>query len=513
MPKQKTSNSTKTVTILDTETPTPTPIEKQQEFEYKYFKLDTSKLVSLIKKDLQATNEGSAFLSQYNKEDIMRYLQSPVASEKIIRQISNLLYNLSPQYKRILKYFVDMTRFDYVLDMNSLKLIELPKKEVLEKYLKTGKYLETMNIKHEFNKITNTCFIEDTFFGYIYSTNHSYIIQKLDPNYCRVNGWADGVRTFQFSFDFFNNTKNKELLETYYAPEFKEKYELYKENGRDYKWQELSLDRTICIKLNETLEYSVPFFANIFPDLFDLSDYKLLRKMREEMNNYVILVAKIPYLSKSDTANAFALHMDDAITYGNKAISSLPEGVGFILSPYDEVTDIHLGNTNQMDNNAVEDAEKSLFNAVGINDSLFNSDKISEESIRKSIQSDENIVFSLYRQFERWTNRTLKLNLDDNFKIRIINSTEYNHEELAKEFKEASQYGLPFVNEWGAVLGKSPLEFYMSLHLQNNIFDYENSLIPVKSSNTMSPDKVNGRTPQDASGGGDTGKKLPKENE
>ena len=487
------------------------PNTEQKEFEYKYFKLDTTKLVSLMQKDLQVTNEGTAFLSQHKKEDVMNYLQSPVASYKILKQISNLLYNLSPQYKRLLHYLSDMARYDHIIDINNTRLIELPKEQILNKYLKTIKYVDVMNIKHEFSKITKTIFIEDVFYGYDYSTEHSYFIQKLNSDYCRLNGWADGTRTFQFDFSFFNTTKNKELLDTYYAPEFKEKYELYREDTKNNRWQELSVERSICIKLNEELDYPIPFFASVFPDIFDLADYKLLKKAKEELQNYVILVGKIPYLTKSDKANDFGLLLDDAISFGNKTMNALPDGVGFVLSPYDDVKDIHLGNKDQVNSNSVADAEKYFWDSSGVNQAIFNSDKITEESIRKSIVADETIIFTLYRQLERWINRRLKLTLNDDFKVRILNTTEYNYAELAKNFKDACIYGLPFVNEWGASLGKTPLEFEMSVHLQNNVLNYSDRLKPLTSSNTLSPDKINGRPAQDSTGADNTGKKIVKE--
>jgi len=508
--KKKDSQNTQTLITEPLEPASPTAITQQKEFEYKYFKLDTSKLVSLIKKDLQATNEGSAFLSQYNKEDVMRYLQSPVASEKIIRQISNLLYNLSPQYKRLLHYLSSMARFDHIVNINNITLLEQPKEQVKNKYLKSIKYLENMNIKHEFSKITDTLFIQDIFFGYDYSTDHSYYIQPLPTDYCRVNGWADGVRTFEFDFSYYNSTKNREELDTNYAPEFKEKYELYKEKGKDYRWQELTLENSVCLKLNESLSYSIPFFASVFPDVFDLQDYKLLTKARTELENYVILIGKIPYIKNSDTVNSFQLLLDDAISFGNKLSGVLPPSAGFALSPYETVEAIHLGDKNQVANNTLADAEKSFWDACGVNQSIFNSDKVTEESIRKSIVADETIIFKLYKQFERWLNRKIKLCLNNDFAVKIIDSTYYNHLELAKAFKEQSIYGLPLKREICAVLGQSPLEMECSIKMEE-VLSLDKRLFPLTSSNTLSPDKVNGRPAQDSTGADNTGKKIVKD--
>lgn len=496
-------------TKLDKQIPINTQEEANKEFELKYFKLDTSKLVSLMKKDLTSTTEGTAFLANHKKEDVMRYLQSPIASEKILRQISSLLYNLSPQYKRLLHYFADMARYDYVIDINNTRLLELPKEDVLKKYLKATKYIDIMNIKHEFSKITKTIFIEDVFYGYTYSTDHSYFIQKLDPDYCKLNGWADGVRTFVFDFSYFNG-KRKELLDTQYANEFKERYEKYKENAKDFRWQELSLENSICIKLNEELDYVIPFFAAIFPDIFDLQDYKLLKKAKEELQNFVILVAKIPYLKDAGVANNFSLLMDDAIAFGNKAMQQLPDQCGFILSPYEEVTDIHLGSKNQVDSNSVADAEKYFWDSAGVNQAIFNSDKVTEESIRKSIVSDEGLIFSLYKQYSRWINRKVKLSLNDDFKARLLDTTTFNYLEYTKRLKEMAMYGIPVKREIYASLGGSPLEMQSAISMENNILGLQDVLKPLISSNTQSG-KDNGRPPQDATGGDSTGKKIAQE--
>lgn len=485
----------------------------QQEFQYKYFKLDVSKLTSLINKELSNTSEGSALLQQYKKEDIIKYIQSPISSQKILRQISNLLYNLSPQYKRLLHYIADMARYDFIINLNSLKFLEMSKEEVMKKYLKMCKTIENMSIKHEFNKITKNILVEDTFFGYTHETESSFTIQRLNPDFCRVCGWADGVRRFQFDFNYFNNTKNKELLDTYYAPEFKERFETYKNsNDKNLRWQELSLEYSICIKMNEILDYSIPFFASIFPDIFDLQDYKLLKKAKEELQNFVILVAKIPYLKESGVANNFSLLMDDAINFSNKAMQQLPDQCGYILSPFEEITDIHLGTKDQVNNNSVADAEASFWNASGTNMALFNSDKITEESVRRSIQVDENMVFSLYRQYERWLNRKIKLCYSQDFSAKILETTQFNCGEVFKRLKEAATVGEPSKREMSAVLGKTPLETEMSIYLENKILDYTNKFEPLISSNTMSPDKVNGRPAQKAEGSdGTTGKKQVEE--
>ena len=494
-----------------TETPTPQ--------ELHYFKLNTNKLVNLVQKDLllnlRSNLEGRTFLANHTKKDIINYLQAPATSEKMLRQISNLLYNLSPQYKRLLHYISGMARFDHVIDINSTSLINTtnePKEpdKISKKYYKHANFINNMNIKHEFNKILKIMLLEDTFFGYDYSTNNSYFIQKLNPEFCRLHGWADGTRVFQFDFTFFNNTYNRNLLETYYAPEFKERYEKYKELGKDYRWQELDTDRAICLKFNEETEYSVPFFASVFPDIFDLQDYKLLHKVNVEMQNSVLIVGKIPYLKSSEVSNSFALQLDDAVAFGQKIIQEIPDFSSFLLSPYESVDAIHLGDKNSMLKNPVTEAEASFWSSSGVNMAIFNSDKISEESIRKSIQADENVIFSVYRQFERWLNRKIKLSVDSEFRVRILDTTQFNYGEVFKRYKEAAIYGIPVKRELYASLGGNPIDMQSAIIMENEILKLHDVLNPLISSNTQSGASDNGRPPQDASGADNTGKKIIK---
>lgn len=486
--------------------------DTQQEHELKYFKINTTSLKKLIKDELKATSQGTAFLGSHKKEDIIGYIQNPIASEKILRQISNLLYNLSPQYKRLIHYFSDMARYDHIININNKRVMNMNSNLALEKYLKTCKYVDTMNIKHEFDKITKCVFREDVFYGYDYSSEHSFMIQKLNPDNCRISGIADGTFVFEFDFAYFKG-RNNSKLNTQYGEEFREKYDIY-ENDKTKRWQELNLDRSICIKLSEDVDYPIPFFVGMFPDIFDLQDYKLLKKAREELQNYVVLVAKIPYKKnkEGDRANDFALTLDSAIEFGNKANESLPDQAGFILSPYEDVDAIHLGN-KQSDNNSVAEAEEVVWDSAGVNKAIFNSSKISEESIRKSIVADENIVFGMYRQYERWLNRKLKLNINDDFKVRILNSTSYNYGEFYKHLKESASYGMPFKREVSAVLGQSPYEMNMSIHLENDILNLSDRLEPLQSSNTLSPDKKDPNRPEREIDGGSNGEGQEKQEE
>ena len=477
--------------------------------ELEKFKVNMRALTKVINSELRNNLDGNALLRNYDKKSMLELLEAPASNADELRNLNLLMYNLSPHYKRILHYFIDMTRFDYVVDVSKLEGLSRTPSVLHQKYLETIETLDKYNLKHEFHKMTATAFMEDVFYGYDYETSDSYVVQKLDPGYCRLKpGYVDSVRTFEFDFSFFNG-KRKALLDEGYDPEFKQKYEIY-DNDRKNRWQELDPARTYCIKLSDEVDYAVPFFSSLFPDIFDIHDYKLLKKAKVELENYVVLFAKIPYLKNNDIANAFALHGDDAEEYGNEIAMMLPDQVGFAVSPFDNVDAVYLSDKSAKAEDSVERAEKSLFSSAGVSEALFSSDNISEESIRKSIKADENVIFGLYRQLERNINKKIKLNHDESFKVRIMNTTEFNYLEVSRYLSECAMYGVPVKRELCAVLGQTPMEMESSLNLES-VLNLEERFVPLKSSNTMSPDKEGGRPTKDATGADSGGAKAEDE--
>ena len=151
---------------------------------------------------------------------------------------------------------------------------------VRKKYIDTVNFLEVMNLEHELSKVSLMCWLEDTFYGYEYRLKDSYFIQMLNPDYCQISSIEDGVFNFQFDFSYFN-TRKAELDR--FDPEFKEKYEIYLSNRRNKRWQELDSNKTICIKINENFDYSVPPLSGILESLYDIEDFKQLKKARTEL--------------------------------------------------------------------------------------------------------------------------------------------------------------------------------------------------------------------------------------
>lgn len=452
--------------------------------------LSYMKTAKLILKDLQRTQQEYNFFKKYKKEDVIRWLESPAVHERELRNASIYLYNASNHYKRLINYFSKMALFSYQIIPSRLdpELTDLVKFKKC--YRNTLNFVDNMNIKHEFLKIMNTVFREDIFYGYEYSSKDSYFIKKLPPDYCQISSTEDGVLNFAFDFAYFDNRKDK--LDAW-GEEFQEKYELFKRDSKR-KWQEIDSFRSICIKLNEDIDYPIPPFIGVLGSLFDLEDYKSLKKVKEEIGNYKLLSLKIPL----DEDGNYQFDYNEALKFYNMLGAVLPENIGLALTPL-ELDEHSFDQSKQSAVNAVAEAEDTFWGSTGVSSLLFSSTKSGASVINNSIKSDEEIVFALLRQFERWMNYKLKCQSGIyKFKILLLDATIYNRNEFLEQLVRNAAYGIPVVGAISALLGYSPGDTSAVLFLENEVLQYHQRLIPLSNSHSMGvklADKKQGRPP------------------
>jgi hypothetical protein len=98
LPKTTTTNTKNTSTKTNTNQPLAIP------------KLDFSKLTKLILQDLNdpSNKKGLTFFTKFTREDVVKYLEKPQNYVKQIRQMSNYLYVVSQQYRRLINYFAKL---------------------------------------------------------------------------------------------------------------------------------------------------------------------------------------------------------------------------------------------------------------------------------------------------------------------------------------------------------------------------------------------------------------------
>ncbi len=455
-----------------------------KEDELKKVPISFAQLSKLIYNDLEKSTSKSSIIRKYDRDSIIRFLESPKNSQKQLRELSNFLYITSPHYRRLIQHFANMLRFDHVVEPYDLNIDKVDMDKFKKQFDKTAKMIDIMNLPHEMQKALRIAFREDVFFGYEHSTEDSYFIQKMNPDYCRISSVEDGIFNYEFDFSFFDIADNHVEL---YPIEFQIKYRIYKSQSNKTlkRWQELDGKNTICLKINDEIDYPLPPFGTIFEALYDIEDTKRISKINAKMDNYMILTQHIPIDDKNGEADKFLIDLDTAISFHNKAVESLPDEVGLVTSPM-KIEAIKLERKNN-ESDYVAKAEKEFYNATGVSQMLFNGDNKSSSSLNKSIISDEQIVFSVLRQIERWVNRKLKYQSTKyKFKVKLLNTTEYNHQEVTESYLKAAQYGMPVIQELAATMGISPSALGSKVFLENDVLKLHEKLTPLSSSHTQS---------------------------
>lgn len=446
--------------------------------------LKFAKSSKVMLRDLNSSLSTDQTYSKYSKEQVVTYIANPVTYEKQLRDMSRYLFNISCQYRRLIQYFANMLTYAYILYPLNLDSKDVDEDKFYKQYLKAKESVDVMNIRHEFAKILNVAFTEDVFYGYINETSGNFMIQQLNPEYCKIDSVVDGVYSFSWNSSYFNG---KEALLAFYDPEFTTAYNAYKEDSAK-RWAELDPKRSICIKINETNLTPIPPFVSLFSALADIEDYRAITKNASEISNYKALSLKMPV----DSDGNLQLPKSLCIEFYNALLDVLPENIGAFLTPM-EVSDWSFEKSGGLsDTDLVAKAEDAFFRSSGTNGLLFGSGSDPTSSaLQMSIKSDEEICFRVLRQLERWVNGRLKsISGNVKFQINFLDVTIFNRQEMNDMYMKLGQYGMPVRMAIAATADFTPGMTEGMSYLENVLLKLSDNEIPLKSSNVQSGDEA-----------------------
>ena len=445
---------------------------------------------SLQDKIVQLTNLSkteSITYSTFSKDKLRNYLKNPKTNEQNLRELSQFLYRMSNQYRRIIHYYAEM------IDLNAYMVIPIrdygdtsdKKEQYLKRYNTTLKYIRKMNMSSQIMKCLITAWREDAFFGYVYEDNDSFYIMPLEGKYCRISSVNyDGSLNFAFDFSYFRS--HSDDLD-YWDEEFTKKYALYQENVRDNRWQELDRDRTICLKVNvDDVHLVIPPFVQLFSQIIDLIDLQSIQSVKDELSIYKLLVARMETLSGTDEPDDFAVDVDTAMDYYTKLESNLPECVSSCISPLPIDVIEFKGNTTE-DVDMISNSMSNLFKAAGVAQILDAEHLSGDEAFKAAILADANMALKiLLPQIQVWHNHYLQNHVRNACPIKYIEVTPSTKETVMAQYAEAAQYGVPVKLAYASLLGLDPLEANSLTYLENDCLGLTENWLPLQSSHTQS---------------------------
>lgn len=443
--------------------------------------------------DLANTSGGR--YTVYNKESLRTALQNPLSEQnsKTLRQLSQFLYHLSSQYRRIIAYYasqVDLTAYTVVPNISMTE--EVDAESMLSNYENVLRMLEKMNMPMRIYNILVSTWREDVFYGYIYYEEgeqdlNQFIIAPLNGDYCRISSVNyDGTLNFAFDFSFFTGA-NEAYLQ-WWDKEFTTLYNKYKADPK-LRWQELSPDRTVCFKANyDQTDRVIPPFAPLLESIIDLVDLRAIVNVQDQLDIYKLLVAKIDTLSGTQDVDDFAIALTTAVEFYNKMLDVLPDQIGLVLSPM-TIEPITFDRSATDNTNAVSTAMENVFASSGGSQVLDSKRLTGSSAVRAALIADGLMATRpLLHQIEARVNRFLDFVIPNNgMRVKYMEDvTPFTKEEKIKQVKEAATLGVAGSKlMYSSLMGISPLDSYALGVLENDVLRLHEKWMPLQTSYTQ----------------------------
>lgn len=417
----------------------------------------------------------TGYIGNVKLEDAELALKYPRQGWRILLSVSDELMRISPHYFRLNSLYSNMALCCWGIDLYDIK--ENANINTIKKlYGALAAKLENMNLKHEFSKIMKVIPYQDIYCGLSFENQSDFFIQQVSFNICKLYEIQDGIYNFKIDLSAIQPQK----LSAY--PDYVQQAYIDFRDGKIANWYKPPADKQICIKLNSQWIYPYPILIGLVRDILDLDIYKKLKLQSARTDNYKAIMIKVPI--DESTVDKPLITPETLGIFAEINRESLTDDIGLIHTLGSDGEAISFKDSSNTRNN-VSDAIDELYNSSGQTKELFNGSS-SGTAVTLSIENDAGFIYGLYRQFERWMNRYIKLRKYNKstfkFYFYLLDITIFNRDNVSKRYKEACTLGATVIDKWLATIDMTPSRMLGSYILHKDIFDFQNNFIPLSSS-------------------------------
>lgn len=462
-------------------------------------KLTFTQLQQLIQRDVTKTLNKT--YTQYTQDLTRTYLQNPASSLSNIIELSRFMERNSTLYKKILTYYATAPLFYYSLIQENDLSKTISTSKSLKDYYTVAKYLNNFNIKTEFFNAIYCTVRDGIFVGFVYTSEEGTFMLPLDVKYCRVYGkTSDGQWIVYFDATYFNSGSNKVFVtgdeegNGAWDNVFVDGFRAY-EADTNARWFRLPPERTFCMIAGSDDQFDVPLplMAGLFIELMNLEDLENLVNSQTELENYKILVSKIPLVNGTDSVDDFAISLDLATVFNQQLAAQTPELVAAVTSPMDlDVISFENSNSTK-DTDDLAQSINNLFNNAGVSQLVVAGGSSSNSiALSHAIQNDMANVWIYVNRIESWLNYFIKMNISEGYRLRIHHITWYNRDTYIGFLKECATLGDNPTDYIVCATGKTPYEVINNVRFNATVLNINQWLVPLSSTYTKSGDDEGG---------------------
>jgi hypothetical protein len=443
----------------------------------------------------------TGYIGDISMRDVETALKYPKQGWKILLSVSEELMRVSPYYYRMNTLYSNMALFCWWIDLYDVK--ENVKVETMKKtYSALAAKLENMNLKHEFSKIMKVIPHQDIYCGLAFENQSDFFFQQINYSICELYQVQDGLYNFRINLGGID-ARNIDAYPNYVKKAYVDWLESVK-NGiatLESQWYTPPADKQICLKLNSQWKYPYPILISLIKDILDLNIYKKLKLQSARTDNYKAIAVEVPI--DESAVDKPLLTPDTLGIFAEINRESMTDDIGLLHTLGSGATPISFKDSSNTRNN-VGDAVDELYNASGTTKELYNGSS-SGTAVTFSVENDAGFIYGLYRQFERWMNRFIKVRKYNKpsfkFFFSLLDITIFNRKDVTTRYKDAIALGIPVIDKYISALDLTPSRTLGAYAVHESIFDFRNHCIPLQTSYNSSSEENEGGRPTNKSKG------------
>lgn len=440
----------------------------------------------------------------------------------LIREISNYFYNTNGIYSKVCDYFAYLYRYDWYITPEIKDESEKSFEKALVDFNNILGYLDNSHVKKVCGDIASEVVKNGAYYGYISPSRDGLVLQQLPINYCRTRFNIGDMPIIEFDMRFFDenfrDVNYRMKILRMFPKEFQKGYVLYKQGKLepDTEYYPLGRRDNHLVNTNTQLNWrpgywytlepgsavkfcfnngDQPLFINAIPAILDLDAAQDLDRRKQMQQLLKIVIQKLPLDKNGD----LIFDVDEARDIHNNAVEMLQHAIGVdVLTTFADVQVEDMADSNTTTtSDDLERVERTVYNSLGVSKNLFNTD--SNLSLEKSILQDESTMRVLLLQFNSFFDKiTQQLGSNKkkyNYRFYMLETTQYNYQNLAKMYKDQVQMGyskmLPQI-----AMGHSQSSIIHTAFFENKVLKLSEIMIPPLMSSTLNADSILGTNNQ-----------------
>lgn len=440
----------------------------------------------------------------------------------LIREISNYFYNTNGIYSKVCDYFAYLYRYDWYITPEIKDESEKSFEKALIDFNNILGYLDNSHVKKVCGDIASEVVKNGAYYGYISPSRDGLVLQQLPINYCRTRFNIGDMPVIEFDMRFFDenfrDVNYRMKILRMFPKEFQKGYVLYKQGKLepDTEYYPLGRRDSHLVNTNTQLNWrpgywytlepgsavkfcfnngDQPLFINAIPAILDLDAAQDLDRRKQMQQLLKIIIQKLPLDKNGD----LIFDVDEARDIHNNAVEMLQHAIGVdVLTTFADVQVEDMADSNTTTtSDDLERVERTVYNSLGVSKNLFNTD--SNLSLEKSILQDESTMRVLLLQFNSFFDKiTQQLGSNKkkyNYRFYMLETTQYNYQNLAKMYKDQVQMGyskmLPQI-----AMGHSQSSIIHTAFFENKVLKLSEIMIPPLMSSTLNADSILGTNNQ-----------------